>query len=122
MRVDVLHNTHPAAPDRGFAPTDPLVHVQRFDVEDSHDQEVLAHVVWLTTVAHRAEATSGRPDEQALAYRHAGHRDLRTGDVVVLDTRVWAAARVGWTLLATTAPAAPAPAAPALPQLAGAVA
>lgn len=90
MRVDALHNLNPEAATRGYSSTDRLVHVQRFDVEECHDQEALAHVYWLTTVAHQPGATSGRPDEQAVAYRAAGHRHLRTGDVVVVETRAWA--------------------------------
>ena len=114
MRVDVLHNLAPEAATRGFCSTDPLLYVQQFDVEQEHDQETLAHVYWLTTVAHQPEATSGRPDSQAVSYRSAGHRHLRTGDVVVIGSRVWACARRGWTLLSTEAlPAEPAGALPA---------
>ena len=110
MRVDVLHNLNPEAARRGFCSTDPLLFVQQFDVEHDHDQETLAHVYWLTTVAHQPEATSGRPDEQAVTYRSAGHRHLRAGDVVVIGSRVWACARRGWTLLSTDAPVPDGPA------------
>ena len=107
MRVDVLHNLNPEALQRGFDQTDPLIHVQQFDIEPDHDHETLTHVLWLTTVGHRGDATSGRPDEQASAYRADGHRPLQVGDVVVIDNRVWACARHGWTLLTTGAPTLP---------------
>ncbi len=100
MNVRVFHNVaidtsgrHAGLVD-GYRQGHPLTEVARLTIDDDDDIAVLEEVFRLFNVGDDSEY--GEPDPRALEYRFRGNRSLSVGDVVTLDGRWFACARLGW--------------------------